>query len=108
MGFDEGGFETSRFLEGMHHPEGECRVGPRKRPQMDISTLSGWGSDRVDNDQGAGELGQPVLVDMRSTGRGVSAPDDQAFRILGGARVEAFGTFAKHVTEPDMAGEIAD
>ena len=62
--------------EDVQEREGECRVGARERLQVQVGALGGPGRDRVDHDDRARRLRQPVLVGVRRGRGGIRAPDE--------------------------------
>ena len=94
--------------EDVQEREGECRVGAGERLQVQVGALGGPGRDRVDHDDRARRLGQPVLVGVRRGRRGVGAPDEDAGGVGGAARVEPDLRRAVEVVQGDVPGEVAD
>ncbi len=86
--------------------QGGVRAG--ERLQVQIGALCRPGRDRVDDDDRARRLREPVLVGVRGGRRGVRAPYEDAGGVCCGARVEPDLRRAVEVVQRDVAGEVAD
>jgi len=88
--------------------EGQRRVASRMGLEVQVGHLGGRRADRVDHDDDARRLGQPLLVGVWRGGRRVGSPDQDAPGIAGRARIEPGLRGAVQVAERDVAGHVAD
>jgi hypothetical protein len=83
-------------------------VAAGKWLQVQAGLMGGGGPDRVDDDHLTGRFGQPVLVLMRRRRRRVRAPDHDARRVRGAARVKTIRRGPVQVLQRDVPGLGAD
>ena len=97
-------------VAGQHveHGEGEGGVAAGEGLEVQVGPFGRGVADGVDDDHRARRLLQPVLVLVRGRGGRVRAPDHDAARVPGGARVEPDDGTADDVIEGDVAGHVAD
>ena len=107
VGSEEGAIDQPVAHQHVDHGEGQGSIAAGKGLQMHVGLLGNRVAHRVDHDHRARRLLQPVLVLVRRGGGGVRAPDDDAVRVFGGARVEADCGRADRVVECDVAGHVA-
>ena len=88
--------------------EREGCVAAGKRLQVKVGAGRRSRADRVDDDDRSRRLAEPVLVLVRGGGGRIRAPDDDARRIPGRARIEAELGGSVDVAERDVAGVVAD
>ena len=101
----------------VHHPlpvddvkQGECQggVAPGERLEVQVGRLGRRVPDRVDDDDRAAELLEPVPVGMRSRGGRVRPPDEHAIRVPDRPGVEAVEGRSQGHLEGDVPGLVAD
>jgi hypothetical protein len=100
--------EQAIAADHMRDRERERRVAAGKRLQVQIGLMGGGGPDRVDDDNPPGRPGQPVFMLMRRGSRRVRAPDHDARRIRGAARIKAIQRGPIQVLQRDVSRLVAD
>ena len=105
---DERLVEQPVALNHVQQRERQRRVAAGKRLQVHIRLRRGGRAHRIDDDHFSGRLGQPVLVGVRRGRVGIRAPDDDARRMRGGARIETVERRAVHIAQRHVPGHVAD
>ena len=110
---DRSGRQQPGVMEAVAHDdvgesEGQRGVGAGERLEVEVRGARRLGPDRVDDDDDAGRLGQPVLVLVGRGDRGVGSPHEDAGGVDGGARVKAVLGGAVQVLQGHVARLVAD
>ena len=108
VGGDEAVVDEAIAPHDVQHREGERGVAAGEELQVQIGVFGGRMAHRVDDDDLARCLLEPVLVLMRRRRRRIGAPDNNAGGVLRRPWIETDRRGAEHIAERNMARVVAD